>query len=259
MENETTEKSAPIPIVDMATEDLIREENAKARRRTLKWVGLSILVIIAVAVGAIVFWGVRVTWALHKHFAQLNADGAEMQRPENFKPAELYLARMMQSDPGLWKSELDEPPDWLPPELGKLNAHVCDVSSDGCAIGGGGGFDDFFGYHLDRDSETSTDSRSGFVLTYLGQGPDRVLDRFTISKTDHLDEDEVVKSALAELARRQTAYANGSRPNLYGDDPVADRKRLLSQHPTIAAKLGYSIPATVPSTSPFSLQLQATK
>jgi len=166
----------------------------------------------------------------------------------------------MQSDPALRKSDDGDPPDWLPPDLGKLDLHEFSASFDSCDIGVGGGLDDFFGYELNRAPTTSTGVPSSlFTLRYRGAGKDLLLDQFTFPASNHIEEEEFVKLALVELARRQAAFANGSQPILYGDDPVADRKRLLAQHPAIAAKLGYSVPAAAPSTSPFSMQLQSAK
>jgi hypothetical protein len=228
-------------------------------RKIAKWIAFTFLTLVLLVIGVVGFGMYRVAHFFKQHQAFLNADAAAMQLPANYKPAEMYLARLMQSDPALWKSDDGDPPDWLPPELGKLNPHEFTASLGGCAIGGGGGFDDFFGYHLDPDAGASTASESGFVLRYLGQQNEIVLDNFAIAKSNHIEEDELVKSALAELAHRQAAFANGSQPNLYGDDPVVDRKRLLAQHPAIAAKLGYSVPAAATSTSPFSMQLQSAK
>jgi hypothetical protein len=227
----------------MAKPDLSIEARRNMIQKIVKWIAFGFLALVLLVVGFVGFGMYRVARFFKLHQAFLNADASAMQNPANYKPAELYLARLMQSDPALWKSENGDPPDWLPPELGRLDPHEFSISLGSCAIGGGGGLDDFFGCHLDPDPDGNTTSKVGFVLTYLGQGPEIVLDRFAIAKTDHIEEDEFVKSALAELARRQAAFANGSQPNLYGDNHIVDRRRLLTQHPAIAAKLAGTLAA----------------
>jgi hypothetical protein len=201
---------------------------------------------VIISVGWIILTAYRVHRFFHDQNAAIKSAADAMQRPENYKPAELYLARLVQSDPAIWKSDTAEPPDWLPPELGKLQPHDADIAPDLAVLGGGGGFIDFFGYHLWRGPSLPDAKSSSFTLHYIGDQGDVTLDQFTLRAADHIDEPELVKSALAELSRRQTAFANGSQLNIYGDDPAADRIRLLSQHPALAAQLGYTVPATHP-------------
>ncbi len=224
------------PVIEMARGELIIPRARRWKRNILIGVAIAVLVIVLVPTVMIL----RVGYLMRRHFHELDAAGQAMRQPENFKPAERYLARLMQSDPKLLKSdEFGRPPNWLPPELGKLGPSICDGDSTLFTVGGGGGFDDFFGYHLNKIAAESDTKMSTFELDYLGSGTtDIVLDKFTIAANDHIEEDEFVRSAIVELDRRKKAFADGSQPNTYGDDPVTDRWRLISQHVVMATKLG---------------------
>jgi hypothetical protein len=224
------------PVLDMARGELIVPLSRRWVRKSLIWA--AVFIVLALAVPIVGF--LRMLYFFKQQNTAFNAARTAMQKPENFKAAGHYLARLMQSDPAMWKSDwLNNPPDWLPPELGKLDPHYCDVDAQLSVCGGGGGFIDFFGYHLWKVKDESIGSLSTFELSYLGAGSkDVTLDRFTIASDDRIEEDEFVKSAMLELDRRQKAFAAGTQMNLYGDNPLADRQRLLAQHPAIAQKLG---------------------
>jgi hypothetical protein len=232
----------------MAHPDRIREMARLRRRRILRGIIFGFFVAIVLPASIAVFVIARVGWQIYRHDSILEAEKVEMQRPENYKPAERYLARLMQSDPALWKSDDRSPPDWLPPEVGKMNPNGFYGSQDCFSVGSGGGIDDFFGYHMYRAQPAPGSVAALFTLNFV-DGKELAIDQFTLPTTDHIDELEFVKSALAELARRQTAFANGSQANPYDDDPAADKARLLAQHPAIAAKLGYALPTTRPTMS----------
>jgi YD repeat-containing protein len=215
-----------------------------------RWIICTFVIVVGIIGGAI--------WMFIRPFVHVNRQihhsQAEMVMPENFKPAELVLARMCQSDPHLFEADPDGlPPDWTPPEIGKLLPHYITIKPDEARVDMGGGFIDNYNYILQRDVAHSDAKNNVWVLTYTGQDyrvSERVLDRITLAATDHIDEDELVRKGLAELDRRKTAFATGEELNIYGDDPVDDRARLLSQHSRIAKQLGLAVPETAASTKP---------
>jgi hypothetical protein len=195
------------------------------------------------------FVAYRLTHLFAARSAQQLADSAAMLKPENYVPAGIYLARLMQSDPSLWRAESGEVlPDWLPPQLGRVHLWEPTITPNASTwMWGGGGDDDLgsAGYQIEIDSKASSATEVAYVLSYGcsasldGKFPARGGEyRFTIPKCDHLGEDEFVTLGLAELTRRANAYAAGTETNVYGDDPLLLRQRLLSRHRAVAAKLG---------------------
>jgi hypothetical protein len=219
---------------------------------------ISWILLIAISLsflGLILFAAHRIDKAQSARRDQFNADGAAMLLPQNYKPAGIYMARLMQSDPKLWDSDPGSwLPDWLPAELGSVHLNEISVAPGTCWLQWGGGGDDILGnegYSVSLDSNASTDSRAAYVLEYGGSRGAGTY-KFTIAKSDHIDEEEFVRRGLAEIDREQAAFAAGTEVNVYNNDPAYMRKQLLSQHPTIAAKLGFTIPA--PPASPSSAQ-----
>src|SRR5437016_4027878 len=106
-----------------------------------RWISLlvpaMIVALLVVVVIALVFRPFyRVSRAIH-------ASQAAMQMPENFRPAEQILARMCQSDPRIFEADKGEmPPNWTPPEIGKLIPHFITVKPDGARVDMGSGFID---------------------------------------------------------------------------------------------------------------------
>lgn len=243
----------PIPIIDVARPSLSGDKHQRAVQTVSMWVFISFL---CCAIAFVVFLAFRFNRVMNERPNQCAIDSAAMQRPENYKPAELYLARLMQSDPKFWRS--DDPEfdvDWLPPELGKLHLHEIAISREECTLLWGGGGDDqiAFSLQLHFDPKSSTDSASAYDLSFGGPKCSGS-DHFMVAKSDHIDELEFVKRGLAELAREQAAFAAGTEVNVNGEDPVANRQRLLSQHPAIAAQLGYTVPTTRPGITPSPAQ-----
>ena len=219
----------------MTAPDTALTQQVQQNRRRYPLVALSIGLLLVVGLAG---FAVKLFYALRQMNRPFDEAAAAMQRPENYVPAELYLARLWQSDPKLMHSDSDvSPPDWTPPEIGRLQPHYFNVG-DGFSIDGGGGMIDSFGYELAPDRAASDQSMNAYTLTYRNDDHgDRVLDHFTIPASERLTEEEFVKLGLAELSRREAAIKSGN-PLVFGGDPLSDRQRLLRQHPGVAGRLG---------------------
>jgi hypothetical protein len=226
-----------------------------------RWVKYAVLIVVVTVIGGPAFLIYRVNHVFDVRNNQQLADSAAMVLPQNFKPAAIYLARLVQSDPSFWTSDgPNDPPDWLPPELGSLHQHELAISRAGASSNWGGGGDDDLGpcgFNLQPDTQANTDSSAAYILSYGspasldGKYPARGGEyHFSIVKTDHIGEEEFVKRGLAEIAREESVFATGTEANLYSNNPVYMRQRLLSQHPAVATQLGYPVPATNPTTTP---------
>ena len=169
-----------------------------------------------------------------------------LARPENYKPAAIAMARLMNTEPALLRVEDRQLlPNWTPPEIGKLGPLDLIVRFDVAAMSTTGGLDEFNGYRVERDAEYSTDKTDGFKLTVDFGFPKPVTTySFGIPKDQGYTEEELFRGGLAELDRRIAARAARTDPAVsYGmDDPVADRRRLIEQHSEIAKSLGLSAP-----------------
>jgi hypothetical protein len=186
-------------------------------------------------------------------FGRIDASRAALILPENYKPAAIALARLAQTDPKLLEAGADgTPPEWTPLELGKLGPLEMTIQSDGAYMTTTSGLAEFTGYKVELDKKKSTATTNQWTLTLGGtDSDDKIGYTFSLPKTDHYTEDELVRSALAELDRRKAARAAGTdlavAPDM--DDPDLDRRKLLFEHPSIARKLGLDIPSAA-STQP---------
>lgn len=189
-------------------------------------------------------------WIEGRHIKHLNII---LARPENYKPAAIALARLCETDPKLLDPGMNEqPPDWTPPELGKLGPLEIDVENDTAFLSTTGGLDEFNGYRLDLDKEACDSKNNAWVLTFDGLSPMNQTPayHFSIPKNDGYTEVELVKAGLAELSRRKAAEAAGTDLALGGgENPDVIRNRFLWQHHPIAVRLGL-LPSTEPSTQP---------
>jgi hypothetical protein len=248
MANEGTTNSAPQP------------SKAGMPAKSRWWVKYIVLVVVLAVIGCPAFFIYRLSHAFDALNNQQLADSAAILQPPIYKPAGLYLARLMQSQRSLWDRDDTIDPDWLPAELGSVHLHEFTMGASACSLVWGGGGDDDLGrsgFDLERDPTASTTSGNAYVLSYGcaqgsldGRYPPKTGEyRFTIAKTDHIDEEEFVRRGLAEIAREQAAFASGTEFNVYNYNPDYMRKQLLAQHPAIAARLGYAVPATQPATT----------
>ena len=134
-------------------------------RRTVFAVGT----ICAIIVGLIAFLAYRLHEGLYGPwgvFGRVEASRTLLARPENYKPAALAIARLMNTDPSFLKEDMRElPPNWTPIEIGKLGPLDLDVNDRSAAMSTTSGFAEFTGYRVDRDREHSTEQEDTFSLT----------------------------------------------------------------------------------------------
>ena len=213
------------------------------------------LAVLGVLVGSVAFVVNRIYQNLYGPrglFGHVEAARRLLERPENYKPAAVAMARLMNTDPAQLKVDQSAVvPNWTPIEIGRLGPVELGIEFKLATMSTTGGLDEFTGYRVERDLARSTDSEDGFSLTVdFGLPQPAATYSFSIPKGQGYTEEELVRGGLSELDRRRSARAAGTDPAIYDmGDPVADRERLLKQHPQIAKRLGFAVPET-PSSQP---------
>lgn len=149
---------------------------------------------------------------------------AAVTAPGGYEPAAVALAKLCQSDPSLFSDHDVFRPAWSPPELTALKPSSVDVDPDGARVEFGGGFH-HFGYILSLDKESSTDAANMWVLSFYSEGAKgRMLQRFSLDKSERLSPTEFVDRCMAEYHRR------ASDRGKFDDRDVRARLKLLLKH-----------------------------
>jgi hypothetical protein len=227
------------------------------RIRWKLWVGWIVGLTVLLCAIVVVCVSLLRSWYHNSVFGRIDRSRQALIQPENYKPAAVALARLVQTDPVLLKADGGGIlPDWTPPELGRLGPLEITIQSDGGYMTTTGGLAEFTGYKVELDKSKSTATTSEWTLILAGiQVSDNEVYHFSLQKTDCYTEDELVRSALAELDRRKAARAAGTDLAIAPDqdDPNLDRRKLLFEHPSIATKMGLAVPSAA-STQPSGAQ-----
>lgn len=189
-------------------------------------------------------------------FGRVDMSRRLLAKPENYKPAAIAMARLLNTDPRLLAADRDKrPPNWTPPEIGRVGPLYIVFSIDVVSMSTTSGLAEFNGYQVERDKANSTIDDDAFVLNFDPLDGSKGRYAFSIPKGEGYTEEELVRGGLAELDRRIAGRATRTDPAITYDvsNPIADRRRLLSQHPQTAKQLGMAVPETA-ATQPASAQ-----
>jgi hypothetical protein len=161
------------------------------------------------AILAIVGAGIALLWRISP-FGQIAAAESKVTSAAAYEPAAKTLALLCQSDPFFFRDEPPLAPAWTPPEVLKLQPSWVEVTPDGARVEFGGGFH-HFGYNLERDKAVDTDTLNGWTLLFYSEDSrPRTLKKFTLKKTDQIDQEQFITGALTEFERR-AASGNSDR------------------------------------------------
>lgn len=159
------------------------------------------------AILAIVVAGIALLWRISP-FGQITAAESKVTSAAAYEPAAKPLALLCQSDPFFFRDEPPFAPAWTPPEVLKLQPSWVEITPESARVEFGGGFH-HFGYDLERDKAADTDTLNGWALQFYSEDSrTRTLKKFTLKKSDQIDQEQFITGALAEFERR--AVSEGS-------------------------------------------------
>jgi hypothetical protein len=155
----------------------------------LRKVGITLL-ILGVLAGALAISPVgQIYFGVRKAKREIARKMVELSQPANYEPGGVALARLCQSDKFFYRGSSFEPV-WAPAEIRAMKPSSITMDSNWAFVEFGGGFH-HFGYRLERDKEASDAPGSvnnyWTMRLYNEMGPEKVLYKFTLAKSDRLE------------------------------------------------------------------------